>query len=250
MSETLNELNQALDHGVIERVDELKRGLDVWLKEIHSAPDPLSPLISDKGIWVLTSPLINTKSLIKTGLRIFAHDLAEKSGGKYRLSEVSTESKKLYVSISAGNKKLLTWSLFDACLEIPWFEEIMETQELIAVKRLEIDGVKKEFREVRTILKNPDAMISNGYYTLYLRSLFRKKKHREEVAEINRDFKNQIAGLEAQVAELESYLAALNKDGETLKCLKFMDVHYHKFPRVKTLSGYNNYRLKEVTHGS
>ena len=69
MADELKELTAQLDQDVLSRVDELKRSLDAWLSEIHTASDPVSPLISDKGVWVLTSPLINTKPLIKPAKR-------------------------------------------------------------------------------------------------------------------------------------------------------------------------------------
>lgn len=87
MADELKELTAQLDQDVLTRVDELKRSLDAWLSEIHTASDPVSPLISDKGVWVLTSPLINTKPLIKSALRIFARDLAEKSSAATGLAK-------------------------------------------------------------------------------------------------------------------------------------------------------------------
>lgn len=255
MADELKELTAQLDQDVLARVDELKRSLDAWLSEIHTASDPVSPLISDKGVWVLTSPLINTKPLIKSALRIFARDLAEKSSGRYRVSEVRLDKKKLYASISRDGRVLVTWSMFDAGLVVPSYDESIKVQERLKGAAQELDAVRKEYREVDVILKNPDAMVSNGYYAMYLRSFFRRKTHQREVAEIRREFKADIARLEQEMAELQARSLELEQDEETSKCLRFLDTHYYKFPRIRGLSNYIKYRAddalaKEESHGT
>ena len=113
----------------------------------------------------------------------------------------------------------------------------------------------KEYREVDVILKNPDAMVSNGYYAMYLRSFFRRKTHQREVAEIRREFKADIVRLEQEMAELQARALELEQDEETSKCLRFLDTNYYKFPRIRGLSNYIKYRAddalaKEESHGT
>lgn len=246
MEDTTNQdLVQLLDSAVIDKVEELQRSLGTWLKEIHTASDPLSPVISEKGVWVLSSPLVNTKPLIQAAMRIFSRDLAEKSSGKYRVSEVHLAKRMLYASIYEGETKILTWSLFDAGLEIPAYEAALELEQLIIEKAKEIEAHVKEQREVEAILKSPDAMISNGYYMLYLRSFFRRRKHRQEVAEIRKDLKQTKAQLESELKYLNDQLKEVSENEQVMKCLRFMDIHYQKFPRVKGLRNYDrSYRLE------
>lgn len=241
---TNQDLVQVLDSAVIDKVEELQHSLGNWLKEIHTASDPLSPVISEKGVWILSSPLVNTKPIIQAAMRIFSRDLAEKSSGKYRVSEIHLVKRMLYASIYEGETRLLTWSLFDAGLEIPAYEAALELERLIAEKTEEIEAHVKEQREVEAILKSPDAMISNGYYMLYLRSFFRKRKHRQEVAEIRQELKQTKARLESELKKLNEKLKEASEDEQIMKCLRFMDIHYQKFPRVKGLRNYDrSYRL-------
>lgn len=236
---------EILDHAIIEKTTELKRALDSWITEIHTAPDPLSPIISDKGVWILQSPVINSKSILNAALNVFRENLAQISDNHYEITKATFENKLLKVTISDAERVLLTWSLFDGELSIPIYDKIISLEAELNKVKVAVAELNKEMEEISTIVKSPNALVANGYYNLYLMSFFRKGKFKREVAEIWTDFTKESNRLKTQLKFLEEQIQSLMENSEPERVLNLLNRNYQKFPRILNLRHYRAYQ--EIT---
>lgn len=233
---------EILDHAIIEKTTELKRALDSWTTEIHTASDPLSPIISDKGVWILQSPVINSKSILNAALNVFREHLTQISDNHYELTKATFENKLLKVTISDAERVLLTWSLFNAELEIPIYDEILLLEAELNKVKVAVAELNKEMTEISAIVKSPNALVANGYYNLYLMSFFRKGKFKREVAEIWADFTKELNQLKTQLKSLEEQIQSLMESSEPERVLNLLNRNYQKFPRILTLTHYKKHK--------
>lgn len=244
---------QEFNRELSRRLEEVQNGLSYFMKEIALASDPISPILSDKGVWLMNSPIIPTKELKTAFARLMAQDISKRSSGKYRVTSVRVSNTRFDFTIEGPNESRITWAALSSGVVVEQFDRLIGINKRIGELDEELKEIKKEFREAAIITNSKDAMLSNGYYTLYLKSVFTRKKFREAVKDLEDEYREAMAVLEAEREALVALSAKINADRSTAELLKFMSNHYLKFPRITGLDAYErslNINNKETTDGT
>ena len=192
-----------------------KEEINLFLNKINNYSDPINLILSDTGKWLLTNPNLN-KEKIYTVLK---EEIEKK---------INTESKICYITgdeelffYSMNDELLLSWKLLENVIDIPFKNNVEKLHTDNSILKKEIKELLTEFQEAKLILQNQnDSLLNNGFYNLYFKYIFARKKYNKEAKKVLEDIKKEIYIKKEKIkennVEIRNYPDELNKVLEKL----------------------------------
>lgn len=192
-----------------------KEEINLFLKKINNYSDPINLILSDTGKWLLQNPNLN-KEKIYTALK---KEIEKKINTESKICYITGEEKLFFYSIS--DELLLSWNILTNNINIPFKNNIEQLNNENSILKKEIKELITEFKEAKLILENKnDALLNNGFYSLYFKYIFARKKYIKEGEKVLEDIKKEIYIKKEKIKEnnvkMRNYPDELNKVLEKL----------------------------------
>lgn len=192
-----------------------KEEINLFLNKINNYSDPINLILSDTGKWLLTNPNLN-KEKVYTALK---KEIEKKINNESEICYITGEEELFFYSIS--DELLLSWKLLENIIDIPFKNNVEKLHTDNSILKKEIKELLTEFQEAKLILQNQnDSLLNNGFYNLYFKYIFARKKYNQEAKKVLEDIKKEIYIKKEKIkennVEIRNYPDELNKVLEKL----------------------------------
>ena len=126
-----------------------------FLNHLSFTSDPIAAITGEKGRWLILNPFVKTKPLL-------------------------------------DNEPFIFWSLFSNKVRIPSWDGVYERK---SERSKLIDLLKEKEKlldETSIVLNSPDALLNNGYFNLYLKRFFRRKRFESQAIDLINDLSIEV----------------------------------------------------------
>lgn len=164
-----------------------KEEINLFLKKINNYSDPINLILSDTGKWLLSNPNLNKEKVYA----VLKKEIEKKINSESKICYITGEEELFFYSIS--DELLLSWNILTNSVNIPFKDHIEKLNNENSILKKEIKELITEFREAKLILENKnDALLNNGFYSLYFKYIFARKKYIKEGEKVLEDIKKEI----------------------------------------------------------
>ena len=87
-------------------------------------------------------------------------------------------------------------------------------------------------------MNSPDALLNNGYFNLYLKRFFRRKKFEIQAIDLITDLKIEVENTRNELDSIKEFDFKVMEDPDLLKCLDFLQLLFLRFPKYTKYSEY------------
>ena len=104
---------------------------------------------------------------------------------------------------------------------------------------------EKLLDETSIVLNSPDALLNNGYFNLYLKRFFRRKRFESQAIDLINDLSVEVEVTKKELDTIKEFDFSVMEDPDLLKCLDFLQLLFLRFPKYTKYSDY----IKETKKG-
>ena len=104
---------------------------------------------------------------------------------------------------------------------------------------------EKLLDETSIVLNSPDALLNNGYFNLYLKRFFRRKRFESQAIDLINDLSIEVEVTKKELDTIKEFDFSVMEDPNLLKCLDFLQLLFLRFPKYTKYSDY----IKETKKG-
>ena len=237
MSESLKELKPELEN----LSEKLQGEITNFLNHLTFTSDPVAAITGEKGRWLILNPFIKTKTLIDKIISSVSQELYKKSEGRYYIINASLDNLSKDLTLGIGyenNSPIIFWSIFSNKVSIPVWDGVYnrksDRKRLIKL----LKEKEKLLDETSIILNSPDALLNNGYFNLYLKRFFRRKKFETQAIDLITDLKIEVEDTRNELDSIKEFDFKIMEDQELLKCLDLLQLLFLRFPKYTKYSEY------------
>lgn len=243
----MNELKD-LKTELKEISSKLEFEMDSFLNQVDMVSDPLSLLTGEKAKWILMNPFLKTDLVIKKLVEAISETIFSGSQEKFFVVSAYLNKKenklKLGFSDIAKGDALVFWEVFSNQVDIPsWnllIDEKVERESLIELLREK----EKLFHETSIIVNSQEALLNNGYFNLFLKSIVFRKRFRKEVTSLLDDLKEEIFLTKRELELRKDRDLKIMENESVLNCLDQLQLQFLRFPLLKNYSDYSKIKSK------
>ena len=135
--------------------------------------------------------------------------------------------------------------LFSNKVRIPSWDGVYERK---SERSKLIDLLKEKEKlldETSIVLNSPDALLNNGYFNLYLKRFFRRKRFESQAIDLINDLSIEVEVTKKELDTIKEFDFSVMEDPDLLKCLDFLQLLFLRFPKYTKYSDY----IKETKKG-
>ena len=223
--------------------------MESFLNQVDMVSDPISLLTGEKARWIFMNPFLKTDLAMKKLVEAIAETIFSGSQEKFFVVSAHLNKKenelKLGFSNVAKGEPLVFWEIFSNKIDIPsWnllIDERVERESLIELLREK----EKLFHETSIIVNSQEALLNNGYFNLFLKSIVFRKKFKKEVTSLLDDLKEEILLTKRELELRKDRDLKIMENESILNCLDQLQLQFLRFPLLKSYSDYS--KIKSTT---
>lgn len=244
MNESLKDLKPELE----SLSGKLELEVSNFLNHLSFTSDPIAAITGEKGRWLILNPFVKTKPLLNKIINHVSGELYRKSEGQFYLINASLDSSGRDLTLGIGsenNEPFIFWSLFSNKVRIPSWDGVYERK---SERSKLIDLLKEKEKlldETSIVLNSPDALLNNGYFNLYLKRFFRRKRFESQAIDLINDLSVEVEVTKKELDTIKEFDFSVMEDPDLLKCLDFLQLLFLRFPKYTKYSDY----IKETKKG-
>lgn len=217
----------------------VKEDIDLFLKKAKTYSEPINSVLNSTGVWLLSHPDINSDEVF-TSIKI---ELSERINEQKDICYITGEKELFSFYRSGTNDLLFTWNIFTKEVVVPLYDLAILKEEENNKLNMTAQDLISEFQECRVILENKnDALLNNGLYTLYFKSLFKKKKYKNDARVLLEGIRNEILILKRKIKENQAEINKVIED--KIYTTIFLELsQIITFPYLKDFNSYKELKL-------
>lgn len=229
----------------------IQERINAYIKKVEDSSDKFSELLSDEGLWLLNNPFSFIKKeekehLIQSAFDILKNDIENIDNTSYSVTNYNYDD--MSIDFFDKNTLIFTWYVLDKKINIPVYNLLEQAQTKIDDLTDQINAKKDEIIKTKILLKNPDALIQNGYYIAFLKSVI-------PLNGFKKDSMLLIENLETELNELITKQKVVSEKFLSLKTneardylLDYLSRNYISFPYQVNFDNYKEHQKEFVTN--
>lgn len=228
---------------IFDFLNDVKDSIDIFETRYNNARDPLSVLLSDDGLQLLTLNLSGIseekkKDFVLSVLTEVNKDLKSRSKGNYGISHVNYSDSDLTLEIgSLKYPNMIYWDLYKGTLVIPLYDKVYEVEQEQLELEESIAAYNEELNEVQHF-KTHKKEITNENPVLWIKHVVQPKKLDQNIDEALREIQAEKAEVLNQYKENKRKLEGAINSTRYLELLEILNSSIFAFPNIHNYSDY------------